>query len=61
VENTVVESKRMIKTMSVEINTLHKILVYIGETHLKATANVYGIEVFGKLEACESCSEIKTK
>jgi hypothetical protein len=40
---------------------IHKILVHCGETHLKATANSYGIKVFGKLEACESCAISKAK
>jgi hypothetical protein len=56
VANTVVEIKKMIKTMSVEINKLHKILGYCGEAHLKATANGYEIKVFGKLKFCESCA-----
>jgi hypothetical protein len=37
----------MIKTMSVEINKLQKILIHCGETHLKSTANAYGIKSFG--------------
>jgi hypothetical protein len=41
-----VETKKMIKTMPVEINKLHKILGHCGETHLKATSNTYGIKVF---------------
>jgi hypothetical protein len=55
VEYIVVETNSIIKTMSVEINKPHKILEHCGETHLKVTANAYGIKVFGKLEACESC------
>jgi hypothetical protein len=61
VGNNVVETKKMIKSMSIEINKLHKILGHHGETHLKATANAYGIKVFGKLEACESCTLNKAK
>jgi hypothetical protein len=61
VENTVVETKKMIKTISVEINRLDKILGHCGENNLKATTNAYGIKVFGKLEACESCAISKAK
>jgi hypothetical protein len=43
------------------ICNLNKIMGYCGETHLKATTNVYKIKVFGKLEARESCSIIKAK
>jgi hypothetical protein len=32
-----------------------------GETHLKETANVYEIKVFGKLEACELYAMSKAK
>jgi hypothetical protein len=55
VSHSVVEKKKMIKTMSLEINKLHKVQGRYGETHLKTTADAYGIKVFGKLEACESC------
>jgi hypothetical protein len=51
---TIVGSKVMIKNVSIEINKLHKILCHYGGTHLKATASVYGMKSFGKLEAFES-------
>jgi hypothetical protein len=57
----IVETKKMTKTMSVEISNLHKILWHCGKTHLKAAANAYGIKVFGKLEACESYVISKAK
>jgi hypothetical protein len=56
VANAVVETKKMIKTMSVEINKIHKILGHFGESHFKGTANAYRIKVYGKLEAYESCA-----
>jgi hypothetical protein len=40
----------MIKIVSVKDNKLYKILCYCEETHLKATASIYGIKEFGKLE-----------
>jgi hypothetical protein len=43
VDNTAVISKSMIKTISADINKLEKILDYCGKTHLKATANDYGV------------------
>jgi hypothetical protein len=61
VTNTVVETKKMIKTMSVEINKVNKILGRFGKAHLKATANAYGIKVSGKLEACKSFAISKAK
>jgi hypothetical protein len=61
VPNTVFRLKIMIKTLSVAINKLHKILGYSGETHVKANTNAHGIKVFGKLEACKSCAISKSK
>jgi hypothetical protein len=61
VTNTVFETKKMIKSMSVHINKLHKIVGHCGKTRLTATANVYGIKVFRKLEAYESCDISKAK
>jgi hypothetical protein len=61
VANTVFETEKMIKAMSVEINKLHKILDHCGENHLKATANDYGSKVFGKLETYEPCDISKVK
>jgi hypothetical protein len=49
VANTIVETKKMIKIMSVEINKLHKVLGHCGETYLEEIANNYGIKAFGKL------------
>jgi hypothetical protein len=54
VADTAVETKKINKTISVEINKIHKILSHCRENHMKATANAYEIKVFGKLEACES-------
>jgi hypothetical protein len=54
--NNVVETKSMIKTMSVEIIKLHKILGHFRNTRLKTTDNASRIKVFGKLEACNSCA-----
>jgi hypothetical protein len=61
VANTVLETKSMIKTMSVGINKLHKILGYCGETHLKETDNAYEIKAFGKVEAFKSYAISKAK
>jgi hypothetical protein len=61
VANTVVETKSMIKTMSVEINKLHKIVGHFEGTRLKATANAYRIKICEKLDACESCAISKSK
>jgi hypothetical protein len=61
VDNTDIETKKMIKNMSLEINKIHKILGHCGETHLKATDNAYGIKVFGKLEAFQSYARSKAK
>jgi hypothetical protein len=49
VPNDIFETKKMIKTISVEIKKLHKILEHCEETHLKVAENAYGIKVFGKL------------
>jgi hypothetical protein len=56
VDNTFFETKSVIKTMSVEMNNIQKILGHCVETYLKAIANAYGVKVFGKLAACESCA-----
>jgi hypothetical protein len=61
VANTVVETKNIIKTVSVETKKIQKILGHRREIHSKATANAYGIKVFRKLEACESCAMIKER
>jgi hypothetical protein len=47
VANTVFWSRSMTKTMSVEINKLHKIFDHCGETHLRETASAYGIMWIG--------------
>jgi flagellar biosynthesis GTPase FlhF len=59
--NNIVESKSMIKNISVEIKKLHKILGNRGENYLKATANAYEVKLLGKIEACESCALSKAK
>jgi hypothetical protein len=61
VANTAVETNKIINTILVEINKLHKILGHYGETHLKVAANTYGIKVFEKLEYCETCAISKSK
>jgi hypothetical protein len=61
VYDTVFGSKRMNKTKSIKINKLQKILDHCGETHLKAPTSAYGIKVFGRLEASESCIFNKEK
>jgi hypothetical protein len=61
VANTSSETHNMMKTMSVEIKNLRKILGHYGETHLIKTMNAYEIKVFGKLEACESYAISKSK
>jgi regulator of replication initiation timing len=61
VTNTVFDMKNMIHNMSSEIKKIHKIPSQVGENHLKATENAYGIKVFGKLEAFESYAISKAK
>jgi hypothetical protein len=41
-----VETKKMIKTMSVEFNKLQKILGHCGGIHLKEIAYAYGMKIF---------------
>jgi hypothetical protein len=52
VSNAFVGLKVMVKIFSNEINNSQKILGHYGEVHLKATASVYGVKVFGKLDSC---------
>jgi hypothetical protein len=56
VANTVLETKKVIKTMSFETNKQHKLLGYSVENHLKVSENNYGIKVLGKQEDCEACA-----
>jgi hypothetical protein len=58
---TVVETKGMIKTMSFEINKLHKTLQNFVRIHLKAVGTSYGIKVFGSIETCKSCVIVNVK
>ena len=53
--------RKDIKTASIEINKIHKILCHCGESQLKLIARTYNINVFGKLEACEACVISKAK